>query len=170
MTERDAITDWDAIPDRDEVATNAETIRLDADEFGTVSENVRAGLDRWVGALVRDGEGRIALVRNRWSDGWVLPGGNVEAGETLREAAVREVREETGLAARVERPLEVVEQTFVCEDDAVRGHFVVFEARATDSELGDDLGVDETEIEDARWFAEIPDDARDPDLLGRHFG
>ena len=164
------MTEIGALPDSDDVATSEETIRLDADEFDIVSENVRAGFDRWVGALVRDGEGRIALVRNRWSDGWVLPGGNVESGETLREAVVREVREETGLAARVERPLEVVEQTFVCEGDSVGGQFVVFEARTADAELGDDLGVDETEIEAARWFAAVPDDARDPDLLDRHFG
>lgn len=165
------MTEIGAIPNCDDVATSEETIRLDAAEFETVSENVRAGFDRWVGALVRDGEGRIVLVRNRWSDGWVLPGGNVESGESLREAVVREVREETGLAARVERPLEVVEQTFVSkDDDSVWGHFVVFEARTVDSELGDDLGVDETEIEDAAWFATVPDTARDPDLLSRHFG
>lgn len=164
------MTEFGAAFDPDEVTTSAETVRLDAAAFETVSESVRAGFDRWVGALVRDDAGRIALVRNRWSDGWVLPGGTVESGETLREAVVREVREETGLDARVERPLEVVEQTFVCEGDSAEGRFVVFDARAADAELGDDLGVDETEIAAARWFAEIPDDARDPDLLGRHFG
>jgi 8-oxo-dGTP diphosphatase len=52
------------------------------------------------GAVVRDSAGRLLLVlrgrepgRGRWS----LPGGRVEAGETVAEAAVREVREETGL-------------------------------------------------------------------------
>lgn len=164
------MTEMGAISNCDDVATSEETICLDPAEFETVSENVRAGFDHWVGALVRDGEGRIALVQNRWSDGWVLPGGNVESGETLREAVVREVREETGLQVRVERPLEVVEQTFVSEDgDSVRGHFVVFEARAETANLGDDLGVDETEIADAAWFAAVPDSVRDPDLIGRHF-
>jgi len=39
---------------------------------------------------------RVLLVRHRWR-GWVPPGGKVEAGETPREAARREFREETGL-------------------------------------------------------------------------
>jgi ADP-ribose pyrophosphatase YjhB (NUDIX family) len=52
------------------------------------------------GAIVRDEAGRLLLIerahdpaRGRWS----LPGGRVEPGETAAEAAVREVREETGL-------------------------------------------------------------------------
>ena len=43
---------------------------------------------------------RVLLVRHRWR-GWVPPGGRVEAGETPREAARRELREETGLDARL---------------------------------------------------------------------
>jgi 8-oxo-dGTP diphosphatase len=41
---------------------------------------------------------RVLLVKHRWRD-WVPPGGTVEPGETPREAAVRELREETGLQA-----------------------------------------------------------------------
>jgi 8-oxo-dGTP diphosphatase len=40
--------------------------------------------------------GHVLLVRHRWR-GWVPPAGRVEAGETPREAARRELREETGL-------------------------------------------------------------------------
>jgi len=163
------VTGSDDLSDRWDVPATAETVRLDADEFETVSEAIAAGHDRWVRALVRDGAGRVALVRNRWSDGWVLPGGKLESGEAPRDAAVRELREETGLSVTVERPLEVVEQTFVYGGDSVSGAFVVFEAHAADAELGDDLGADETEIRDARWFDEVPPRCEDAELLGRHF-
>lgn len=48
--------------------------------------------------VVRRGDGRVAAVRARAGDGAVfwLPGGGVDAGETPRKAAVRELREELG--------------------------------------------------------------------------
>lgn len=46
--------------------------------------------------LVRDGGGNVLLTHVD-SRGWDLPGGHVEGGETTREAAARELLEETGL-------------------------------------------------------------------------
>jgi 8-oxo-dGTP diphosphatase len=46
-------------------------------------------------AIVRDAQGRIAVVRS--PRGWFLPGGGIEAGESAEQAAVRETREESGL-------------------------------------------------------------------------
>jgi 8-oxo-dGTP diphosphatase len=54
-----------------------------------------------VGAVVLDGAGRLLLIRRGREPHaglWSLPGGRVEAGETLEQAVQREVLEETGLA------------------------------------------------------------------------
>ena len=53
-------------------------------------------------ALVFDGE-YVLLAHRRDIDWWNLPGGGMEAGETVDEAIIREVREETGLKVRVEQ-------------------------------------------------------------------
>ncbi|WP_139807014.1 NUDIX domain-containing protein [Deinococcus hopiensis] len=54
-----------------------------------------------VGALVWGPDGRVLLVRTtKWRGLWGVPGGKVDWGETLEQAAVREFREETGLRLR----------------------------------------------------------------------
>ena len=53
-----------------------------------------------VAGLVRDTEGRVLLIRSPRRD-WEFPGGQVEEGETLTSALVREVQEETGVTASV---------------------------------------------------------------------
>lgn len=64
------------------------------------------GDGKWTsaGGLVYDGAGRLALVRERKRSGerrWTLPKGKLEAGETLEQAALREVHEEAGVRARI---------------------------------------------------------------------
>jgi 8-oxo-dGTP diphosphatase len=61
------------------------------------------------GVLVRDG--RIALVHRPKYDDWSLPKGKLNADETWEDAALREVREETGMTCALREELSPVEYT-----------------------------------------------------------
>ncbi len=54
-------------------------------------------------ALIPDAEGRILMLRARYSGGWLAPGGAVHPGEDPLSGARRECREELGLEVEVDR-------------------------------------------------------------------
>ncbi|MGE8360452.1 NUDIX domain-containing protein [Pseudomonas sp.] len=51
-----------------------------------------------VGARIRDEQGRLLLVKPAYRDGWLIPGGVVDADESPRDGLLRELREELGLS------------------------------------------------------------------------
>ena len=66
-----------------------------------------------VGAIVFDDDGRVLVVQRARPPAqglWSVPGGKVEAGESIAAAVAREVREETGLDVEVGPLVEVVER------------------------------------------------------------
>lgn len=56
----------------------------------------------------RSGTRRVLLVHRPRYDDWSFPKGKLDAGETVEEAALREVKEETGLNCRIVRPFKVM--------------------------------------------------------------
>ena len=54
-------------------------------------------------AVIFDRRGRVLLQQRSDGGQWGLPGGSVEIGESVTDAAIREVREETGLTVSVRR-------------------------------------------------------------------
>lgn len=95
---------------------------------------------------------RVVLIERKYEPrGWALPGGFVDEGETLEAAAVREAREETGLA------VELVEQLHTYSDPRrdPRQHTIstVFLARSAGEPVGAD---DAARAVGFRW-ADLPE-------------
>jgi 8-oxo-dGTP diphosphatase len=96
-------------------------------------------------------EGKILLVKREDFHVWCLPGGEVEEGESLPQAAMREAREETGLEVRLTRLVGIYSRS---EWLGKVLHVPVFAGEVADGELN----VQESEVLEARFFArdELP--------------
>ena len=91
----------------------------------------------------------LAARRTRKGDlAWGLPKGLVEPGEQPDQAALREVREETGLEAEIQESLGEISYWYVWEGERVRKKVAFFLMEAT----GGDLSLHDHEMEEVRWF------------------
>lgn len=113
-----------------------------------------------VGVVVWHGD-RVLLVQRARPPRqcqWSLPGGGLQLGETLAEAARREVREEAGLEIELGEVIDTLDLIDRDVDGRVRYHYVLidFVAEAPSAELrpGDDAAA-------ARWFT-----VEEAELLG----
>jgi 8-oxo-dGTP diphosphatase len=111
-----------------------------------------------VGAIIID-EGRVLLVKRGHpprAGEWSIPGGVLELGETLREAAVREAREETCLTVETAELLGVYDRVLRDNEGRTLYHFVLIDFLcwpvAGDAEAADDAN-------EVRWFT--PDEIAD---------
>jgi 8-oxo-dGTP pyrophosphatase MutT (NUDIX family) len=102
--------------------------------------------------LLRDDQGRILLIRRRDNGLWAVPAGGMELGETVRECAIREVYEETGLTPTTLTPIAILSGADSTETNGwghtYQFHMTVFLATAWTGELV--MRTDETT--DAGWF------------------
>jgi len=99
--------------------------------------------------VVRDGCVLLARRGKEPSYGlWSLPGGAVDLGEGLKNAAARETREECGIEIEITDVLEVVERMVQDPDGRVQFHYVIVDylARWASGEL-----VSSPEVLEARW-------------------
>jgi ADP-ribose diphosphatase len=103
-----------------------------------------------IGVVVRRGTDFLFLRQYRFIVDeyvWAIPSGGVEDGESLEEAAMRELREETGLIAGSLRPLLKCYASYGCSNQ----QFVIFLADELQP-AADGQGHDPNEVISWRWF------------------
>ena len=85
-----------------------------------------------VGALVVEAGKLLMIFRAKAPNPgvWAIPGGGLEIGETLQQAAEREIFEETGLRIRAGEPFYAFEIIERDEQEKVRFHYVVVDLKA----------------------------------------
>jgi ADP-ribose pyrophosphatase YjhB (NUDIX family) len=102
-----------------------------------------------VGAVVLDGDRVLLIKRGKepLRGRWLIPGGTVELGESLTDAIVREVREETGLVVRP-REVVLVFDRIERDGDGVQFHYVIvdYDCALVGGELAAGSDADDAEF------------------------
>ena len=116
----------------------------------TTKTQVSAG-----GVAFRRGDGgiEVAIVSVGAQRRWQLPKGIVEADESPETAAVRETREEAGVATTVVAPIDVVEYWYVAAEGGERVRFHKFVHFFLLAYVGGDVGDHDHEVHEARWVS-----------------
>ena len=55
----------------------------------------------WVNVVVTNAAGDVLLIRHSDNQNWAVPGGSIDLGESMMQAAVRETKEETGIDCEI---------------------------------------------------------------------
>ncbi len=115
-----------------------------------------------VGAIIvekdRMGKDHVVLVKRSHppiQGQWSIPGGVLEVGEFVRDAAIREAREETGLIVEPGELLGVYDRVLRHADGRVQYHYVLVDFLCRP--VGGELQAD-TDAAEVRWFTreELP--------------
>ncbi|MGC1450133.1 MAG: NUDIX hydrolase [Candidatus Sulfotelmatobacter sp.] len=110
-----------------------------------------------VGAIIIE-DSRVLLVKRArppLQDHWSIPGGVLEVGELVRQAAIREAREETGLTVEPGELLGVYDRVLRNREQRVQYHYVLIDFLCR--RLGGELQAADDAAE-VRWFTreELP--------------
>jgi len=101
------------------------------------------------GGLVLDTKGRAVLIARHDRRGrlvWSLPKGHIEPGESAEQAALREVKEETGVRSEILAPLGTIDFWFMADKKRIHKTVHHFLMRARSEQLSDaDAEVDAVE-------------------------
>lgn len=98
--------------------------------------------------VIKSADGNVLLVKPTYKPTWQLPGGVVEASESPRAAAVREVCEEIGLVCE-EAEMKIIDIIFRPDQDVL---FVMYEHVGAHDEAAE-LQVQASELEAYEWVA-----------------
>lgn len=105
-----------------------------------------------VGVVVVKGD-KVLLVRRGQEPGrgrWGLPGGAVELGETVAQAAEREVDEECGIEIEIRDVIEVIDR-IIPDDGRIRYHYILIDLLAEHRRGDPTASSDAAEV---RWVSE----------------
>jgi 8-oxo-dGTP pyrophosphatase MutT (NUDIX family) len=123
-------------------------IGADSDKNLPTLEQISAG-----GAVFRSGGTgvEVVIVRIVPEQRWQLPKGLIDPGETIEDAAVREVREESGVVAEIVAPIEKIEYWFVGDRDGRRTRFHKYVHFFLMRYVSGDVADHDHEVDESRW-------------------
>lgn len=115
-----------------------------------LSRNSTYPISAAISVVIQDGAVLLVRRANPPDAGrWAFPGGKIEPGETIHQAAVRELYEETGLDATPRHIFTAVDVFDRDQDGGLRQHFILIAVLCTASAGSVEPGSDAL---DARWF------------------